>query len=297
MQSAIRVLKIEEIVQQGRELGGRGVFGPMKYSLNPSKWKEIVQVYFPYEGMSAMSTSAKADFLASEYANVIFDADHFSEILIRLFLKWAIDLDVATLNEIRTMNMSGETQAMISRFQTEKQRLKYAQAVLNQVIDIVLELKKGDLETKAKVESLVRSLYDGSYEGYEHRVLLIVLGLNEKELEELAHVARLSPSLISYMAQAERYVTMAPLKVMFNTSVFTDKIDWARNPKSAKANEIYGPISKEFKKFVWRFVMVMAIHDLIVLPSNEAEHLLKNSGIPSLRPYLQKVFREHLQST
>jgi len=260
------------------------------YSLNPSKWKEIVQIYFPHNEKDNRTMHEKVEFLSSGYADQVFDSEHFYELLIWMFLKWAVELDPDILNDIESSIKGGIAQQFIRSIPGNTQ--KQTRIVMDEfakVFPLIRGMKRSDPEAESDVEKLVADRLN-------KKAILMVLGISPTELMKLAALARLSPSLIGYAMRRDTHTHKAPLEFTFNVSKLSGMSNWARDPDRQEILEAGKSISKEFRMFIWRFILIMVVHDMTELPQQEAEMLMTRAEVPSLQPYIEKVFNPYLRS-
>lgn len=281
----IRLVK-RGLVRDKNELGKRRL--ERRYFLDPSKWMEIVQIYFPYHERENMTIPERIEFLNSDYADQIFDSEHFYRLLIKLFLKWAVDLDPKFWDDFESEARGWRTQSLISRIPDDyhQSETRFMMNKSLEVIPLVRRLKENDPDAKSEVETILA-------EGRRKKTLLRLLGISD-ELDELASLARLSPSLIGYAMHIDNYIHKSPLEFTFSLSSLPEAFDLSKDLDVQGVSKAGNLHSKEFRRFIWRFVLIMVIHDLIELPQQEVKMRMERAGVLSLQPYIDKVFNPNL---
>lgn len=258
------------------------------YFLKFPKWKTVVQIYFPSQGEikrraekkeHITDMKQKAEFLASSYADQIFGHEQFYELLMRLFLRWAVDMDYQTFDKFKRADRQLVLRDAKRIIPEEWHELiTLGTKAIDRAIDLTDRMKRGNPQTKQNLESDVKSLLefenDSAKSKYYKKMVLSKLGFGEKDIEELATLIRLSPSLVGYMAFQDNKMRIGPFEILFDSS---------KTPRQWPPE----PFFQELNKFIWRFIMIMVVHDIVTLPKEEVDLILKKANVSSLQPYLQ----------
>ncbi|MEM0342904.1 MAG: hypothetical protein QXU73_01450 [Thermoplasmata archaeon] len=284
--SALKKLKEEGLVLSKVEM--RGSRSLQLYYLNPDRWLEIMQIYFPGNRQSQMSIEQKAEFLESGFADKIFDFKFFSQLLARLWFKWAVDMNP---NDINGIQDAINRRAWFYARKVPADRQSHVERELKAVreaIRLVQMLKGNDPHAKSSMESYIKQ--NSTNKGF-----LGLMALDERSASELMKLARLSPSLVGYLMAEDSHAHKLPLEFLLDVSPIRECEKLVVNePDKSLKNRLARRISNELKKALFRFFAVMAIHDLFMLPESHAKALMKKAGLDSFQPHVKRIFNPNL---
>lgn len=249
------------------------------YSINKSEWRWLMRYYYPYRRESlpdSATAKRRAEFLASDFADEMFKLEQFYEIVTRLFLIWGMMLDRDTLDKIHRLLTSNQVKGWVEKWmgtmnKKETKSVTESFALIGQFFELLHNLKANQ---KMPADSYFKEYEKPEVMDNLKRALRYFFRM-DKEVQELASLARLSPTLFSYALRVDVEEGTPPV-FLFNVSKLHETV--ASHPT---LHDLRNVITKEFKCFLWRLLFIMIMRDVIDYPQNITKRLCKKAGLNS----------------
>lgn len=232
---------------------------------------DVAALFFPWDGQSIFNDGERGEFLCSEMCDDFFSDPNFLKMILRLFIKWAV-------------MWPDETRLDIARFFYEQHNSHPDVRLVSAVFDLLSRLKLGDPTARARFNAEISNMNDINTlrRGLVKLTHLSGPQLNA-ELADLKKYARLSISLVAYASGSE-FPTGVPPTLLFDFRRFF------RSPNEVDVKSV----GEQFLMFLRRIVFVSVTHDLLHYSGTFTTKLLRQQGIETLAPLLEKVAKSDL---